>query len=63
LATSLVPAVVEDWRADLTSKNRPKLAAKIAGPADQPELFAEGWKEALEKERTSSADGVLVDVY
>jgi hypothetical protein len=60
--SSQVPTVVEDWRSELRSKNRPKLAARIADPVDQPELFEEGWAEALESEKTNSADGVLVDV-
>lgn len=59
--SSQVPTVVEDWRAELKSKNRPKLAARIVSPSDESALFEEGWEEALEKERSAS-DGVLVDV-
>lgn len=33
------------------SKNKAKLAETIADPADNPELFEEGWDAALEKEQ------------
>jgi len=59
---SLVPKVVETWREDLISRNRPKLAARIASPSEQPDSFGEGWEDVLEAERSSKADGVLVDV-
>lgn len=39
------------WRDDLESKNKSKLADTIADPADNPELFEEGWDAALEKEK------------
>ena len=57
---SQVPDVVETWREDLTSKNRPKLAARVASPNEQPEVFEEGWEGVLEAERSSRSDGVLV---
>ena len=59
---SLVPKVVETWREDLNSKNRPKLAARIASPSEQSDAFAEGWEDVLEAERSSRSDGVLVDL-
>jgi coatomer subunit beta' len=59
---SLVPGIVDEWKSDLKAKGKPKLAARIAAPADQPELFEEKWEQALEKERSGSADEVLVDV-
>lgn len=33
------------------TKNKAKLAETIADPADNPELFEEGWDAALEKEQ------------
>lgn len=59
---SLVPEVVETWCEDLNSKNRPKLAARIASPSKQPDAFAEGWEDVLDAERSSRSDGVLVDL-
>ena len=59
---SQVPGVVEEWKSDLRSKNRQKLADRIASPADHPELFEEGWEPVLKSERSSSSDAVLVDV-
>ena len=38
---------VEAWKADLSNKKRPKIAAAVADPATNPELFEEGWEEAL----------------
>jgi coatomer subunit beta' len=61
-AFSLVPKVVENWREDLNSKNRPKLAARIANPSEQPDGFAEGWEDVLEAERSSKSGGALVDL-
>jgi len=61
-AFSQVPKVVETWRDDLTSKNRPKLAARIASPNEQPDVFEEGWKDILEVERSLRSDGALVDL-
>jgi len=61
-AFSQVPKVVETWREDLTSKNRPKLAARIASPNEQPDVFEEGWEGVLEAERASRSDGALVDL-
>jgi hypothetical protein len=60
--SSQVPAAVENWRSDLRSKNRPKLAERITSPVDQPELFEEGWMKALESEREDAADEMLVEV-
>jgi coatomer subunit beta' len=57
-----VPAIVDEWVSDLKAKGKPKLAARIAAPADHPELFEEQWELALEKERSSNSDGVSVDV-
>lgn len=60
--SSSVSKVVETWREDLNSNNRPKLAARIASPSEQPDAFAEGWEDVLEAERSSRLDGVLVDL-
>ena len=48
----LVPQTVEDWRSNLASSkaNHKKLAATIASPTENPDLFEEGWKAALERE-------------
>ena len=62
LCFSQVPKVVETWREDLTSKNRQKLAARIASPNEQPDVFEEGWEGVLEAERSLRSDGVLVDL-
>jgi len=61
-APSQVPKIVEAWREDLTSKNRPKLAARIASPNEQQDAFGEGWEDILAAERSSRLDGVLVDL-
>jgi coatomer subunit beta' len=49
-APSQVPKAVDAWRGELQTKNRPKIAAGIAHPADNAELFEEGWEEALGRE-------------
>ncbi|KAF8187171.1 coatomer protein [Pholiota molesta] len=49
-APSRAPAVVSAWKSDLTDKKRAKIAATIADPSTQPELFEEGWEEALARE-------------
>jgi hypothetical protein len=41
---------VSAWKSDLTDKKRAKIAATIADPSTQPELFEEGWEEALARE-------------
>ena len=60
--SSLVPSVVETWREDLISRNRPKLAARIASPSEQPNVFEEGWEDVLEAECSSKSDDVLVEI-
>lgn len=32
-------------------ESRPKIAETIASPSENPELFTEGWEEALEREK------------
>jgi coatomer subunit beta' len=71
-APSQAPKAVEAWKADL--KARPKIAASIAEPTANSDLFEEGWSDALSKEQghkqglngilassSSGEDGVLVD--
>lgn len=54
--------MVDAWRTSL--KSRPKLAAAIASPTDNADLFEEGWDDAIEREAKgpAQADGQLVDV-
>ena len=40
-APNKVPEAVKAWRGDLQSKKREKLAATIADPIENPELFEE----------------------
>jgi coatomer subunit beta' len=42
---------VDAWRGELQAKNRPKIAAGIAHPADNADLFEEGWAAVLEREQ------------
>ena len=50
-APSKVPDAVDAWRAELKTKGRTKLAAAVAHPGENPELFEEGWEGALARER------------
>ncbi|PBK63488.1 coatomer protein [Armillaria solidipes] len=59
-APSQVPKAVDAWQADLKTKNRPKIAASVAHPSANADLFEEGWKDALGKE-SGSQNAVLVD--
>ncbi|KAK0491647.1 coatomer protein [Armillaria novae-zelandiae] len=59
-APSQVPKAVDAWQADLKTKNRPKIAASVAHPSSNADLFEEGWKDALAKE-SGSQNAVLVD--
>jgi len=47
---SQAPKAVEAWKSDLVAKNRSKIAATVADPAANPELFGEGWEDVLERE-------------
>ena len=44
---SQAPKAVEAWKSGLTLK---KIAATIADPSLNPELFEEGWEEVLARE-------------
>lgn len=60
---SLVSAAVKQWKSEL--KARPKIADAIADPEENPDLFEEGWAEALAHEKeVAEGEGVgaLVDV-
>ncbi|KAK0499429.1 coatomer WD associated region-domain-containing protein [Armillaria luteobubalina] len=59
-APSQVPKAVDAWQADLKTKNRPKIAASVAHPSTNADLFEEGWKDAVAKE-SGSQNAVLVD--
>lgn len=50
LDLSQVPKAVDAWRAGLATKSRKKIAAAVASPVDNSELFPEGWDSALERE-------------
>ena len=56
-APSEAPEAVQAWRAELQSKNRTKLAGAVADPSVNPELFEEGWDEALQHESRAPAPG------
>ncbi|KAF7370716.1 Coatomer subunit beta' [Mycena sanguinolenta] len=68
-APSQAPKAVDAWHAELEAKKRPKIAAAVAHPNKNAELFEEGWANALALERgeapssppMSEGDGVLVD--
>jgi coatomer subunit beta' len=47
------PKAVQAWRSDLKSKNRLRLANAVADPSETPELFEEGWEEALQREASA----------
>lgn len=51
---SQVPRVLESWQTDLKSHNRAKLAESIGSPVSQPELFEEGWEQALALEKNGA---------
>jgi hypothetical protein len=50
MSCSLVEKAVGGWRADLKAKNRSNIAASIAHPGENPELFEEGWQDATARE-------------
>lgn len=54
---SLAPQVVDVWKAELRSKNKPKVAASIAHPNENAGLFEERWEEALGREQEVGAHG------
>lgn len=48
---SAVPKAVDAWKTSL--KSRPKIAASIASPEQNADLFTEGWQDALAREQDS----------
>ncbi|KAK0207142.1 coatomer protein [Desarmillaria ectypa] len=60
-APSQMPKVVDAWQADLKAKNRPRVAASVAHPSANADLFEEGWEDALARESAGSQNVVLVD--
>ena len=61
-APTKVPEAVQAWKSELTTKNRSKIAAKIADPTEQPELFEEGWEDAVAREKGAENQHLLVSV-
>jgi len=71
-APSQASKAVDAWHAELEAKKRPKIAAGVAHPSKNADLFEEGWEDALALEQgqepsspasrgMSEGDGVLVD--
>lgn len=63
-APSQVSRVVKAWKADLESKKKGKIAAGLADPEEDEELFGEQWAEALALEKDGAAqksDTQLID--
>lgn len=56
-APTKAPEAIRAWRADLEAKKRTKLANAVADPTVNPELFEEGWEEALQRETSALAPG------
>lgn len=50
-APSQTPRAVQSWRKHLEGVKKPKQAAAIADPSEDPDEFAEGWPQALEREQ------------
>ncbi|KIM41967.1 hypothetical protein M413DRAFT_27504 [Hebeloma cylindrosporum] len=49
-APSQASRAVEAWKSDLVAKKRSKVAATIADPATNSEMFEEGWEDVLARE-------------
>ena len=49
-APSKIPEAVTAWKAELKGKGKSKIADSVADPTEHPELFEEGWKDAVAKE-------------
>jgi coatomer subunit beta' len=49
---SRVHKAVDAWRSTLNSKNRSKIAQSVAHPAENADLFEEGWGDALQREKS-----------
>jgi len=51
-APSEAPKAVGAWKSGLVTSGKQKLAAGIADPSQNAELFEEGWEDALTREQT-----------
>ena len=51
-----IPEAVQAWKGELENKKRSKLAAAIADPVEHPELFEEGFKDAVTREETAEKE-------
>jgi len=60
-ACSLANKATTAWRADLESKQRGKLAATIADPHQNPELFEEDWEASIAREAELRGDAGSLD--
>lgn len=58
----MTPKAVDMWRSELASKGRKKLAEALASPDTNPELFTEGWKDVLGKEKAAQAQHETISV-
>ena len=47
---------MQAWRAELESKKRGKLAAAVVDPVEHPELFPEGFGDAVAREATAEKE-------
>jgi coatomer subunit beta' len=58
-APAAIPGIVKAWRSELESSGKPKLAALLADPEEDAELFTEGWTGSGVPDGEGS--GVLVE--
>ena len=61
-APSQTPKAVQAWRKTLEAAKKPKQAAALADPSEQPDEFAEGWAAALQREQDVLAGGQLIEL-
>ncbi|PFH50394.1 hypothetical protein AMATHDRAFT_145122 [Amanita thiersii Skay4041] len=57
-APSKVPEAVDSWKSELTSKGRSKIAASIAHPSANQDLFEEGWDDVMAQEEALRGQSV-----
>jgi len=50
--SSEVPNVLGVWKGELVANGKEKLAALVADPLKNAELFEEGWEDALAREQS-----------
>ena len=55
-SSSHVPNAVAVWKGGLVTGGKKKLAAAIADPSENAELFDEGWDNALAREQMGSIE-------